>query len=140
MSFSRRAMFASLALPIATATIAIADSAAASVDPIFVVIERHRAAWAALEAIDELAEPGRYAAAEAELLASHDALVATSPQTVAGCRALIDFAIEDADAAGEGQCADTLKVVRRALDRLSACQQTSLLVCDDDRGPQLAKV
>ena len=53
------------------------------------------------------------------MLAAYDVLVATTPQTIAGAQALIELAVEDADAAGEGQCAGTLKVVRRALDRLA---------------------
>ena len=120
MLTSRRTLVAGLAaLPsIATtaALSAITTTGAASVDPILGAINRHRTALAALEAIDELAEPGRYAAAEAEIFASYDVLLATTPQTIAGARALVDFMIEDS---ADGDAVSLLKVLRRALDRLA---------------------
>ena len=54
MALTRRALIAGFAvLPALAAT----TTAAASVDPIYAAIERHRAAMRALEDIDELAEP-----------------------------------------------------------------------------------
>ena len=106
---SRRALVASLAvLPLAT-------TAAASVDPIFAAIEQHRAALAAFELISDGVEPARYASAEAEVIASANALLTTTPQTVAGCRALVDFIIEDLG----DEAPDTLVVLRQALDRIA---------------------
>jgi hypothetical protein len=106
---SRRTLVASLAvLPLAT-------TAAASVDPIFAAIEQHRAALAAFELISDGVEPARYASAEAEVIASGNALLTTTPQTVAGCRALVDFIIEDLG----DEAPDTLVVLRQALDRIA---------------------
>ena len=44
----------------------------------------------ALEDIDELAEPDAYAEAEQEIAAAYDAMLATVPQTIPGCMALLD--------------------------------------------------
>jgi hypothetical protein len=123
MHASRRAVFASLATLPAIATASSAAEPRSTVargfpDPIITAIARHRVALAAPGLIDELVEPARYAAAEQQIFASRDVLLATTPQTIVGAQALI-VTIEDAEAAGEGQ-ADTLKVVRRALDRLAA--------------------
>ena len=114
---SRRALVASLAaLPMVATT--AATTAAARADPIVAAIERHRAAFAALETVDELASPARYAAAEQEVFASGEAMFATEPQTVAGCKALVNFMVEDdPDGVEGGRCLDTL---RRGLDRLAA--------------------
>jgi hypothetical protein len=111
MAHTRRTIIAGLAaLP------AVAAPIAASLDdPIFAAIERHRAAVAALELISAGVEPARYAAAEAEVLASGNALLTTTPQTVAGCRALVDFIIEDLG----DEAPDTLVVLRQALDRIA---------------------
>ena len=112
MHTSRRAVVAGLAsLPITTTAIA-----ATSVDPIFAAIARHRAAFAAVETIDEVTEPDRYAAAVQLLLDSHNDLFATEPQTISGCKALVDFLLEDAGVE-DGQGLDLLS---RALDRLAA--------------------
>ena len=84
MALTSRALIAGLAvLPAFAAT----TTAAASVDPIFAAIERHRAAMRALEDIDELAEPDAYAKAEQEIAAAYDAMLATVPQTTPGCAA-----------------------------------------------------
>ena len=110
MYTSRRALVAGLVcLP------AITSAAGTSVDPIFAAIARHRAAFAALESINEVSEPAAYAAAQRELLGSHDDLFATEPQTISGCKALVDFLLEDAGAEdGLG-----LDLLSRALDRLA---------------------
>jgi hypothetical protein len=113
MLTSRRTLVAGLvAVPVATAAVATTASA----DPIFAALARHRAAFAALETINEVAEPGAYAAAQQELLGSHDDLFATEPQTISGCKALVDFLLEDAGVE-DGQGLDLLS---RALDRLAA--------------------
>jgi hypothetical protein len=112
MAHTRRALIAGLAVLPAFAT---TTASATSVDPIFAAIARHRAAVAALELISDGVEPARYAAAEAEVFASGDALLTTTPQTVAGCRALVDFIIEDIG----DEAPDTLVVLRQALDRLA---------------------
>ena len=105
MAYTRRAFVAGLAaLPLATTT------AAASVDPIYGAITRYRIAWVALEA----ASPAAHAGAERSLLTAYEAVLTTTPQTIAGCRALVDFMIEDADA----EAPPSLERLRRALDRL----------------------
>lgn len=110
--FTRRTLAAGLAaLPIATTT-----AAAAGADPIFGAIARHRVAKAALGLVDEVAEPAAYAACEQEIFGSYEALLATPPRTIAGCKALVDFTIEDA---GEDDV-QALDVLRLALDRLAA--------------------
>jgi hypothetical protein len=114
MAYTRRTLLAGLATLPALATTAAAASIPA--DPIFAAIARHRAALAALEVADQLAEPFRYAAAEQEIVASYDAMLATVPQTISGARALVDFLIE---AAGVDEV-QTLEVLRRGLDRLAA--------------------
>ena len=112
MRTSRRVLVAGLVcLPAVTA----AADPVTSVDPIFAAIDRHRAAYAALESINEVAEPAAYAAAEQELLASHNDLFGTEPQTIRGCKALVDFLLDDAGAEdGLG-----LDLLSRALDRLA---------------------
>ena len=106
MRMSRRALVAGLvAAPVATtavASVAVETSGIIPVvfqpqaDPIFAAIARHRAAFAALENINEVSEPAAYAAAQRELLGAHDDLFATEPQTISGCKALVDFLLEDA--------------------------------------------
>ena len=64
-------------------------------DPIFAAIERYRHACAELGTIDELTDPARYAAAEAEIGAAGEALLATKPVTVAGAVALARFTAAD---------------------------------------------
>lgn len=91
---TRRVFVAGLAASLPAITTAIA--ATASADPIFAAIARHRAAFATLETISEISEPAAYATAQRELLASHDALFGTEPQTISGCKALVDFLLEDA--------------------------------------------
>ena len=86
------------------------------IDPIFAAIERHRAAMAALQDVDEVAEPTAYAAAEQEIAAAYEAMLATVPQTIAGCMALVDHMIEDVGADVD----EALEVLRQALDRLAA--------------------
>ena len=123
MAHTRRAVVtalaALLAITVAKARKAAAEFSAPDADPIFAVLARHRAARAALETIDEFAEPDRYAAAEAELFASFDALAATPPQSLSGCQALVTFMIEDVGAGGveDGQC---LVLLRSSLARLGA--------------------
>jgi hypothetical protein len=99
MPFSRRATFASLA------------AASITPDPAFAAIAKYRAAFAALE----VARPATFAATERKLLAALDALLATTPTTIHGCRALAEFMIEDG-----ADDAQTLEVLRRGLDRLAA--------------------
>ena len=55
-------------------------------------IDRHNAAIAALENINEDNEP--YAEALQELADAHDALMDTVPLTIAGCRALVEHMID----------------------------------------------
>ena len=97
MRTSRRVLVAGLVcLPAITA----AADTVTRLDPIFAAIDRHRAA---------------YAAAEQELLASHNDLFGTEPQTIRGCKALVDFLLDDAGAEdGLG-----LDLLSRALDRLA---------------------
>ena len=96
---SRRDAIASLAaLPaMAAATIAAAHNGPVVDDPIFTAIERHRRALDAFESADEVSEPNRFEAAADELHAASEALFATAPTTVAGCLALMDWMIADAD-------------------------------------------
>jgi hypothetical protein len=110
MAHTRRALIAGLAVLPAFAT------AAASVDPIFAAIERHRAAMRALEDIDELAEPDAYAEAEQEIAAAYDAMLATVPQTIPGGMALLDHMIDNVGADVE----EALSVLREALDGVAA--------------------
>ena len=118
MAHTRRAVVTALAaliaITVAKARKAAAEFSAPDADPIFAVLARHRAARAALETIDELGEPARFAAAEEELWASFDALRATTPQTLLGCQALVNFMIEDAGAE-DGEC---LVLLRSVLARL----------------------
>ena len=77
-------------------------------------------ACTALEAIDEGGDPDRFAAVEEELGASGEALFATRPTTLAGCRALVVFIIEDADEEDQqGIWLDGLQVLNEALARLA---------------------
>ena len=113
MALTSRALIAGLAvLPAFAAT----TTAAASVDPIFAAIERHRASMRALEDIDELAEPDAYAEAEQEIAAAYDAMLATVPQTVPGCMALLDHMIDDVGVDVE----EALSVLREVLDGIVA--------------------
>ena len=83
-------------------------------DPIFAAIDRYRRACTALEATG-------FAAAEDELSASGEALFATKPTTLAGCRALVNFIIDDAEEeALEGSsCLDGLSLLSEALAQLA---------------------
>ena len=95
---SRRVVVASLAaLPAIAPVTAAAAHGGAVVDPIFAAIERHRRALDTFESIDEISELGRFEAAGDELYAAGEALFATTPTTVAGCLALIDCVLADAD-------------------------------------------
>ena len=110
MHTSRRTLIASLAaLPLATAAAAKTTVDTVDDDPIFAAIARHRATWAAA------ASPAAYTVTERSLLATYDAVLATVPRTVAGCRALVDFMIDDADT----DAPPTLDVLRQALDRIA---------------------
>jgi hypothetical protein len=111
MAHTRRALIAGLAVLPAFATTTVA-----SVDPIFAAIERHRAAMRALEDIDKLAEPDAYAEAEQEIAAAYDAMLATVPQTVPGCMALLDHMIDDVGVDVE----EAVSVLREALDGIAA--------------------
>ena len=84
---SRRALVVGLAaLPaFATASVMPQD------DPTFAAILRYRHAAAELVTIDEVMDPTRYAAAEAEVCASSAALFAIKPTTLAGATALAGF-------------------------------------------------
>ena len=102
MTHTRRAIMTGLA----TAPLAAAATAAAitnalmplpAPDPVFAVIERYRRAVAALEAADEKADPGYYAAASNEHIAACKALFNTVPSTHAGCLALIKQVLVDAE-------------------------------------------
>src|SRR5262245_44535011 len=64
-------------------------------DPIFAVISRYRHAAAELMTIDELTDPARYAATEAEIGAAGAALFANKPETLAGAAALARLIVED---------------------------------------------
>jgi hypothetical protein len=111
MAHTRRTIIAGLAaLPAVSAPVA-----ASLDDPIFAAIERHRAALSALENIDEQAEPDAFAEAQEEMGAAYDAMLATVPQTVPGCRALVDHLIDEAGV----DLGEALDVLRRALDRLA---------------------
>ncbi len=91
------------------------QAAALPADPIFAAISRYRRACTALEAT-------RFAAAaEDELSASGEALFATKPTTLAGCRALVNFIIDDAgeeDLEGSWYL-DGLNLVSEALANLA---------------------
>ena len=53
---------------------------------------------------------------------AHDALLATPPRTVAGCQALVNLAIEEADedgTNGDGDRPSILEVLRQGLDWLA---------------------
>ena len=116
---SRRTLVASLA---ALPMIAIAAAAKTTVetpvggqdDPIFAAIDRHNAAIAALENIDENNEPDAYAEALQDLADAHDALMDTVPLTIAGCRALVEHIID----LGAG-VDEALEALRQALDRIA---------------------
>ena len=89
---SRRALVGGLAaLPVS----ATADASVLPEDPIFAAIERHRHACAELVTIDGLTDPTRYAAAEAEVYASSEALFAIKPATLCGAVALARFIVKD---------------------------------------------
>jgi hypothetical protein len=75
-------------------------------------IDRHNAAIAALENINEDNEP--YAEALQELADAHDALMDTVPLTIAGCRALVEHMID----LGAG-VDEALEALRQALDRIA---------------------
>ena len=64
----------------------------------------------------ELAEPDAYAEAEQEIAAAYDAMLATVPQTIPGCMALLDHMIDDVGADVE----EALSVLREALDGVAA--------------------
>ena len=108
MVHTRRALLVSLAV------LPLAATAAASADPIFAAIERHRAALAALQDVDEVADPDAYAEAEQENAAAYDALLATVPRTIPGCQALVDHMVDVG-----GDVDDAVAVLRQALDRLA---------------------
>ncbi len=119
MSHTRRAVMSGLATaPLAAAATA---SSPAAPDPIFAVIEWHRRACAVLVATDEMADPGFYAVAEDEFDVSGEALCATMPTSLAGCRALAAFIAKDA---GDDNSAEfdlgrrALIVLIAALDRI----------------------
>ena len=96
---SRREAIASLAaLPaITAATIAAAHNGPVVNDPILTAIDRYRRALDAFKSADELSKPTRFEAAADELYDASEALFATAPTTVAGCLALMDWMIVDAD-------------------------------------------
>ena len=116
MTRTRRVFVAGLAASLPAITTAIA--ATASADPIFAAIARHRAAFATLETISEISEPDRLRHCPAVQLLAHrmTRLFGTEPQTISGCKALVDFLLEDAGVE-DGQGLDLLS---RALDRLAA--------------------
>jgi hypothetical protein len=116
MPTSRRTLIAGLAtVPVAATAAGAAVTATASVDPIFAAIERHLAAMRALDDIDELADPDAYAQAEQEMAALYEAMLATVPRTIAGCKALVDYLMDLGADFGEA-----LNVLREALERLAA--------------------
>ena len=96
---SRRDAIVSLAaLPaIAAATIAAAHNGPVVNDPIFTAIDRYRRALDAFKSASELSKPSQFEAAADELYDASEALFATAPTTVAGCLALMDWMIVDAD-------------------------------------------
>ena len=117
---SRRDVVASLAtLPaIAAATVVAAYGGAVVNDPIFPAIERYRRALNAFESADEVSEPGRFEAAGDELHAASEALFATAPTTVAGCLALMDWMLADADGEDLEHHRSALKSLIEVLPRL----------------------
>jgi hypothetical protein len=116
VAHTRRAIVTGLAAALPALATAATARATSQDDPIFAVLARHRAARAALETIDEVAEPARYAAAEQELAASFDALRAIPPTSLLGCQALVNFMIEDgADGVEDGEC---LVILRSSLAQL----------------------
>ena len=123
---SRRDAVASLAaLPaIAAATIASAYSGAVVSDPILTAIERYRRALDAFESADEVSEHNRFEAAADELHAANEALFATAPTTVAGCLALMDWMIADADSEDLEHHRAALKSLIEALPRLAGSTLT----------------
>ena len=117
---SRRDVVASLAaLPaIAAATVAAAHGGAVVNDPIFPAIERYRRALDAFESADEISKPSQFEAAGDELHAASEALFATSPTTVAGCLALMDWMLADADGEDLEHHRGALKSLLEVLPRL----------------------
>jgi hypothetical protein len=116
---SRRTLVASLAaLPMVAISAAAKTTADTPVggqdDPIFAAIDRHNAAIAALENIEEDNERDAYAEALQELADAHDALMDTVPLTIAGCRALVEHIID----LGAG-VDEALEALRQALDRIA---------------------
>jgi hypothetical protein len=116
---SRRTLVASLAaLPMVAISAAAKTTADTPVggqdDPIFAAIDRHNAAIAALENIEEDNERDAYAEALQELADAHDALMDTVPLTIAGCRALVEHMID----LGAG-VDEALEALRQALDRIA---------------------
>ena len=96
-------------------------AAALTADPIFAAIDRYRRACTGLEMTNERVDTARFAAAEDELGASGEALFATKPTTLAGCRALVNFIIDDAgDEDQEGSWyLDGLNLLSEALAQLA---------------------
>ena len=89
-------------------------------DPIFAAINQYRRACTTLETTNERVDPARFAAAENELGASAEALFATVPTTRAGCRALVNFILDEAREDGEegSWYLDGLGLLSEALARL----------------------
>ena len=129
MAHTRRAVMTGLATaPLAAAAAAAAEKDARTrffslplpaPDPIFTVIERYHRSIAAMEAADERADPGFYAVAANEHIEACEALFNTVPTTLAGCRALAEYMLDDAADEVDSDCHRTLAVLAAALQRLA---------------------
>jgi hypothetical protein len=95
----RRSMLLGTITAGAAATVAAIPAMAAAelADDVFAALEAHKAAWARLDGLDEIADLDDYEAYERGSLAADaalDELTATPPTTVAGMRAAIAYLVE----------------------------------------------
>jgi|HubBroStandDraft_5_1064220.scaffolds.fasta_scaffold129529_2 hypothetical protein len=95
----RRSMLLGAITAGAAATVAAIPAMAAAelADDVFAALEAHKAAWARLDGLDEIADLDDYEAYERGSLAADaalDELTATPPTTVAGMRAAIAYLVE----------------------------------------------
>ena len=81
-------------------------------------IERYRRALDAFESADEISKPSQFEAAGDELHAASETLFATSPTTVTGCLALMDWMLVDADGEDLEHHRAALKSLIEVLPRL----------------------
>lgn len=71
-----------------------AIDAPAEPDPVFALIEAHKAAWARFDAIEDVSDEAAFEAAGHAGDATLAELAATPPTTIAGMRAVLEYLVE----------------------------------------------